>query len=148
MDPDTVENYDETHMVIDMDNGQVLDFQWNKFVTYAEVSSGQDCFTVCFRVSGANVGKIEKLLLVFQNPNFNYITVGVPDDIPGVTYRTSPKGWVSQSLFAQYLSDTRIIETLSEGKVRKLWVDHCPVHNDTEDLEEALQGAITELRKF
>ena len=33
-------------MVIDMDNVRVLDFQGSKHVTYADVASARDCFTV------------------------------------------------------------------------------------------------------
>lgn len=53
LDPSTVENFNETHMVVDFDNRQVLDFQGTKHASCAEVPSGRDYFTVCFRISGA-----------------------------------------------------------------------------------------------
>jgi len=92
LDESTVENSDETHMIIDMDNGRVLDFNGKKRVTYAEVSGGRDNFTVCMRISGGVNGKIEKPFVIFQNRTSNYPMMNVPDDVEGVTYRTSPKG--------------------------------------------------------
>ena len=123
MNSSTVENYDETHVMIDMDNGQVLNFKGTKKITYAEVASGRDCFTVCFRISGAGGGKIEKPVVIFQNPNSNYPIIGVPDNIEGIAYRTSPKGYLTQQLFAQYFSDSNIISSLSGNRARKLWFD-------------------------
>ena len=52
LDESTVEKFDETHMMIDMSNGRVMDFQGSKHVTYADVASARDCFTVCMRISG------------------------------------------------------------------------------------------------
>ena len=131
MDPDTIKNYDATHMLIDTDNGQVLDFQGKKLVTNEEVSNGRDCFTVCFRTGGGNGGQIEKPIAFFRNPNSNYFIVDVPEDITGTACRTSNLVCMPQSLLAQYFSDATINGPLSEGKVRKLWVYRCLVHNDT-----------------
>ena len=105
LDESTVENFDETHMVIDMDNGHVLEFHGLKHVTYADVASARDCFTVCMRISGGPEGKIEKPSVIFQNPRSNYPITGIPDNIPGITYRSSPKGWISSQLFHEYFSN-------------------------------------------
>lgn len=148
LDPSTVENYDETHMMIDMDNGCVLDFQGEKNVTYAEVSSGRDCFTVCFRISGRNGGRIEKPVVIFQNPNSNYPINGIADDIEGVTYRSSPTGWMSQQLFANYFGSPGIIEPLSGNRTRRLWIDSVRVHNHSDQLEMNLGTCQTELKRF
>ena len=95
LDESTVENFDETHMVIDMGNGRVLDFQGSKHVTYADVASTRDCFTVCMRISGGPQGKIENLLVIFENPSSNYPIAEITDDVQGITYRSSPKDWMS-----------------------------------------------------
>ena len=81
LDPFTVGNLDETHMVMDMDNNHVLDIQRTQNITYADVSSGKDCFTVCFRITGAEGGKIEAPLVIFQNPKSSYPVAGTPDDL-------------------------------------------------------------------
>ena len=65
IDTSTVENYDETNLVIDIDNGRVLEFQGEKTIIHANVASGRDCFTVCSRISAENGGKIEAPLVIF-----------------------------------------------------------------------------------
>ena len=65
LDPSTVENFDKTHMLVDMDNNNVLDIQGTKYITYSEVSSGRDCFTVCFRITGADGARIEAPFVIF-----------------------------------------------------------------------------------
>lgn len=52
LDQRDVENYYVTHFIYDMENGRVLDFKGTKRVTYSDMSSGRDKFTVCVRVSG------------------------------------------------------------------------------------------------
>ncbi len=83
LDPSTVENYDETHMFIDMENGRVLES--------ANLAIERDCFTVCFRISNENGGRIEAPLVVFQNPNSSYPIAGLHGNIHGIKYRSSPK---------------------------------------------------------
>ena len=53
LDESTIENFDEAHVAVDMDNGRVLDFQGSKRVTYLDVASGRDYFRVCMRISGS-----------------------------------------------------------------------------------------------
>lgn len=65
------ENYDESELVFQMDNGKFFDFEGEKLVTYAEVSSGRDKFTACTRKGCAPDYKIETNRLLFQNRNRN-----------------------------------------------------------------------------
>ena len=52
-------SFNETDIVGDMDNGRVLDFQgWNR-VTYLDVGSDGDCFTIGMRISGCRNARIE-----------------------------------------------------------------------------------------
>ena len=51
LDQCTVENYDETHFVFEMDNGRVLDFKGAKRVTYSDMASGRDKLTLYLRKS-------------------------------------------------------------------------------------------------
>lgn len=106
LDPMTVENFDATHMVIDMDNGRVSEFQAKRHVSYAEVVSCRNCFTVCFRIPNLDGGKIEKPIVILKNPNSNYPIAGIPDDLEGITYRSSTKGWMYQQLFAEYFGNS------------------------------------------
>ncbi len=47
LDESTVQKFDETHLVMDMDDGCVLDFQGTKRATYSDVASVRDFFTAC-----------------------------------------------------------------------------------------------------
>jgi hypothetical protein len=47
-----MENIDETHFVVNLDNGHTLGFQGDTSVTYAEVVSGGDSMTMVVRISG------------------------------------------------------------------------------------------------
>eukprot|EP00171_Calliarthron_tuberculosum_P001684 IDg1684t1 len=92
LDLRTVENYDETHMILDLDNGRVLDFKGKKRVAYLDVSSGRDGFTGFMRLSGGQASKIERPLVIFRNPNSSYPILGIPDNLDSVMYRSSPNG--------------------------------------------------------
>lgn len=59
LDKRTAENYEETHVAIDLDNGQVLDFADTIWSTYKDVSSGGQGFTICVRISEGHESKIE-----------------------------------------------------------------------------------------
>ena len=78
-----------------MDNGRVLDFQGSKHVTYAYVASSRDSFTFCTRISGGPQGKIEKPLVIFQNPTSNYPIAEIPDNVQEIIYGSSPEGCMS-----------------------------------------------------
>lgn len=128
--------------------GIVLDFNGSKHITYAELSSGRDKFTVCVRVSGGTQCKIECTMLVFRNGHRNYSTAGLPDDIPGICYRTQPKGWMDQKLFPAYFSEPRTIASIPEERTRHLCVDVCTAHNMTPELQDALSAINTNLVRF
>ena len=94
-----MENFDETHIVVDMDNGRVKDFQGSNRVSYLDVVSGRDCFIARMRISSGQNARIEKPLVTFQNPNGNYPISGIPDNVEEITYRSSPKGWMTAQMF-------------------------------------------------
>jgi hypothetical protein len=47
-----MENLDEMHFVVNLDNGHTLGFWGDISVTYAEVVSGGDSMTMVVRISG------------------------------------------------------------------------------------------------
>ncbi|OWZ21184.1 hypothetical protein PHMEG_0004301 [Phytophthora megakarya] len=77
LDEDAIENIDETHFVVDFDNGKTLGFSGEKHIKYADVVSGGEGMPM--------VG--------------NYPIRGVKDNVPGVCYRTCNKGWMTQKNF-------------------------------------------------
>ena len=70
LDEETAQNFDDTNIVIDIDN------QRSKYVTYADVASRRDCFTLCMRISSGQQGKFEKPLVFFQN---SIATIQLPE---------------------------------------------------------------------
>ena len=131
-----------------MDNGRVLEFQGSNRVAYLDVASGRDCFTVCMRISGSQSARIEKPLVIFQNSIGNCPISGIPDNVDGVTYRSSLKGWMIAEMFVNYFSDPSIIQPVDNNRARTIWIDSCRVHNESPNLAEALQLSRIELKRF
>ena len=50
---------------------------------------------------------IEASMLIFTNSGSNYPIRGLEDNIPGVCYRTEPKGWMDQALCAEFFAEPR-----------------------------------------
>ena len=91
-DEHLIDNMDETHFTINMDNGRTLGFRGDVSVKYADVVAGGEAITMVVRISGGRRAIIEPPMLIFSNENRNYPIRGLDDNIPGVSYRTGPKG--------------------------------------------------------
>ena len=104
-DENLMENVDETHFVVNLDNGRTLGFRGDTTMKYAEVVSGGESMTMVIRISGGRRSMIEAPMLIFTNSSSNYPIRGLEDNIPGVCYRTGPKGWMDQALFAEFFAD-------------------------------------------
>ena len=103
LDDSLIENIDETHFIINMDNGRTLGFRGDENVKHADVVSGGESMTMMVRITGGPDSHIKAPMIIFQNVNRNYPIQGVPDDIPGVCYRTGPKRWMDRQLFPQWM---------------------------------------------
>ena len=99
---DLMDNLDKTHFLINVDNGRTLDFRGDSSVRYAEVVFGGDSMTMVVRIFGRRWAMIEAPMLIFTNTNGNYPIRGLEDNVPGVCYRTGPKGWMDETIFLQY----------------------------------------------
>ena len=94
-----MENLDKTHFVVNLNNGRTLGFQGNTTVKYAEVVSEGESMTMVLRISGGRHATIEAPMLIFSNENRSYSIHGLTDDIPVVSCKMGPKGWMHQPLF-------------------------------------------------
>lgn len=148
LEENDVENADETHFVINVDNGRTLGFCGSSEVKYADVVSGGDGFTMLVRLSGGRDSRIEYPFIVFRNKDRNYPIRGVPDTVDGVAYRTGPKGWIDTTVMPQWLSEIRVIRALPQGRKRILFLDNCSGHTSTPALTEACSRINTEIRYF
>ncbi len=91
LDENMVENTDETHFLMNQDNHCTLGYVREGNVSYADVVSGGEGMTIVLRISGGVNAKLESPFMIFKNRNRNYPIYGVPDNVPGVSYRTVPR---------------------------------------------------------
>lgn len=87
-------------------------------------------------LGGRNAG-IEPPLSIFKNADRNYPICGVAENVPGVSYRTGPKGWTDQRPFAEWLRESRNIKPLPNFCTRNSFVDNCSGHRMNEEINES-----------
>lgn len=63
--------------------------------------------TLVVRFTGGCEAKVYSAMMIFKNKDRNYPIRGLEDNVPGVCYRTQPKGWMDGRLFAEYLNERR-----------------------------------------
>lgn len=148
LEEDNIENADETHFLIDVDNWSTLGFPGESEVKYAEAFSGREGMAMFVPTSGGRDAKIEALFMVFKNANKSFPIRGIPDDVPGVSYRSVPKGWMDTTVMPRCRSEVKVLKRLSHDRKRVLHVDNCSGHNSTPQLIEAVNSINTEPRYF
>ena len=85
-------------------------------------------------------------MMIFTNASSNYPIRGLPDNIPGVSYRTSPKGWMDQRLFPDFFLEPRAFQADMHGRMKFVWVDNCSSHNMTPRLSTVLASKHVNLK--
>lgn len=83
-----------------------------------------------------------------MNQNCNYPIQGVPDNIPGVSYRTGKRGWMDKNVFNQWLNEPRAIDKDPAGRTRVIFMDNASGHNETPQQLESLSNINTKIRKL
>jgi hypothetical protein len=148
LDENLIENVDETHFIVNMDNGRTLGFKGDTNVKYADVVSGGEGMTMIIRISGGISSRIEAPMVIFKNKDRKYPIQGVPDNIAGVSYRTGPKGWNDKKLFPTWFAEPRAYLPDRYGRVKALFLDNCGGHNSSPELDAQLVRTKTKLRFF
>ena len=133
-DENLMENIDETHFVVNMDNGRTLGFRDDISTKYAKVISGGDSMTLVVRISGGHRSMIKAPMLIFTNLNSNYPIRGLNDNIPRMSYRIGSKGWMDQNLFANFFEEPRAFQPDLHGHTKLIWTGH--------NLNPRLQGVL------
>lgn len=87
-------------------------------------------------------------MLIIQNAKNSYPIRGVPDNIPGVCYRSSSKGWMDSENWKELLSEQRIFKKPIGGKIRQLFFDNCPSHVGDDEVKSFLAQIRTNLNKL
>lgn len=140
-----VENYDETHFVMSMDNSKCLDFCGDTKLRYADVTSGGEGMTIVVPISGGSEEKVENPFILFQNKQRNYPFRGVPDDVSGLRYRTGQKGWIDGSVMQHIFSEPHAIRELHNGRNWVLFMDNWSAHNLSDELRNIIEKTNTEI---
>jgi hypothetical protein len=132
-DENLIENLDETHFTVNMDNGRTLGFRGVSVVKYADVVAGRNAMTMVIRISGGRRSMVEALMLIFTNGNNNYPIRGLEDTIPEVCYRTAQRaGWI-RHYFLNILRNqelTNLISITVEKPFGWTIVQHTTLHLD------------------
>jgi len=99
LNDDLVENVDETHFIVNMDNRRTLGLRGDDCIKYADVLSGGLGMTMVVRVSGGSNDTIHSPFMIFQNGKYSYPICGCPDDVPGVSYRIAKKEFITSIIW-------------------------------------------------
>jgi hypothetical protein len=67
-----IKNVDETHFIINCDNGRTFGFKGDKYVKYVEMVSCGIGMTMVVKVTGGQGTKITAPFVMFQNPKSKY----------------------------------------------------------------------------
>ena len=145
-DENLIENLDETHFTVNMDNGKALGFWGDTSVKYTDVVAGGEAMIMVVRISGGRGSSLEVPMIIFTNGNSNYPIRGLEDSVPRVSYHTGPKGWMDQSIFSQYFMEPRSYQPNHHGRIKYVWVDNCTTHNMTPTLATLLAQKRTTLK--
>lgn len=149
IDENLVENIDETHFLINMSNGRTLGFSGDKDTRVMDVVSGGEGMTMMVRITGGPNATIGPPFMVFKNKDRSYPLRNCQDNVPGVSYRTSPKAFFDRELFAEYFKERRAHVRIGPARgQRVLYLDNYSGHGETVELSSALLEAQARLVFF
>ena len=148
LDENLIENMDETHFVVNMDNGRTLGVRGDNDVKYADVVSGGEGMTMMVRITGGAASLIQAPMMIFTNKNRSYPILQLPDNVPGASYRSGPKGWNDKTVFPQWFNEPRAYQADPYGRQKVMFLDNCGGHNDSDALTASLQATNTHVQYF
>ncbi|KAL3676680.1 hypothetical protein R1sor_026628 [Riccia sorocarpa] len=146
LDENLQENADETYFVINMDNGHTLGFRGDENVKYADVVSGGVSMTMVVKVTGGRSARISSPFMIFQNDQCSYPIRGVPDNVPGVSYRSTKKSFMTTDCLVDYYNEGRANWADPGGATKVQWIDNVSSHNLTPEVQAALDNIRTQVR--
>lgn len=99
-------------------------------------------------ISGGKNAMRQPPLIIFKNYHRAYPIHSVPDNVPGVCYSSSSKGWIGYTTWNVWLLTPHAIPRLSTYKTRVGFVDNGSSHIEDEDTLQNRKSINTVLRKF
>lgn len=94
---------DETHFVVNTDDGATLEARGAAVMKYHDVVSGGEGMTLVVVLPGGSRAGLMAPTVIFQNDKRSHPIRGLADDVPGVAYRSGPKGWMHRQVFGSRL---------------------------------------------
>lgn len=92
-------NADETHFVIAQKDGPTLAMKVYEDVSFAYVVSGDDGLIMMLMLGGGCYASIQSPVLISKNSSRSYPIQGCHDNLPGVSNRSQPRGWMDGLIF-------------------------------------------------
>ena len=89
----------ETHFILNMDNGKTLGFRGDDDVKYMGVVSEGIPMTMVVHITEEPWATIEVPFMIIQNYECNYPIRGLPDNMPGVCYHTSKNASMTRDVW-------------------------------------------------
>lgn len=100
LDETCMENADETHFFVDLNEGSTLAMKGDTNVKFSYVVSRDVGLTMMVLLHGGTQAHLGVPFIIFQNDRSSYPIMGLQYNIPGVCYRSGPKGWMVGRAFA------------------------------------------------
>lgn len=88
-----------------MDTGEGLGLKSKDKIKRADVVSGGNGMKIVVRISDRRESIIQPAFMFFQNQHRAYSTKKVPNDVPGVLYRTDPKERMATTVMSEWLCE-------------------------------------------
>lgn len=123
-----MENADETHFALKMDNVRKMDLKGDAVIKYADFVFGSDLIIMMVRLTGGKHACVQPYTLIYMNQSRPYLVSGVPDDVPEVFLPFVSKGWMDEATWRESFSKHRALPNLSMGRKRNLFIDNCSSH--------------------
>ena len=137
---------DETHFCIDQHDHRTLSRRSDSDVKYADVVSGDDGMTMMVLIGGVISSSVLPPFMILKNEERSYPIRNVPDNSPGVSYRTQPKAWMDHVVFYHWLNEIRALPPVPPARKRVLFLDNCSSHAMMEEVIETFGKTRTEVR--
>lgn len=104
--------------------------------------------TLVFRLSGGQNASIQPGFMIFKIKDRNCPIRGVLDDVPGISHRTGPKGWMDTQVMPLRKNESKSIYELPRSRRRVIYLDNCSGHSPAIALREASGNINTEMCYF
>ncbi|KAL0229044.1 hypothetical protein GEMRC1_013664 [Eukaryota sp. GEM-RC1] len=138
-------NFDETHFIINSDNGKTLGFVGDDKVRYSDVVSGGEGMTMVVRIVGGLRGKVHIPFMIFKNPRSSYPINTLDDNVRGVAYRSSPKGFMNGYIFNEYFKEKRIWKRNRSDQKLVVYCDNVPCHSLNSEIGVKVSATVEKL---